>query len=917
MLNQFRRSGVRKPSRVAVVGARHVAVEPLERRRLLAASISVTNFSGGVEIPDGDASPSIDEGTDFGATPVATARPFRSFQVTNTSTADDLTLGGLTAPAGFKIEQSLPDVLGPGASAFFTVSMLDDAQETRTGAVQFNTNVPGAEVFDFTVSGSVVSAAPDPSNIFEDVPSFSHFDSVSFQGGLDPDGQPVSLPVSRLLRFNVPAGEAQAGFTLGAASAISEGATADVQLLVIRDADADGELDLAELASPETGVVAPPDTGEQVKTVTLPAATYFALLRPANIKITDESLEQPGVRVDYALEVSISALAGPDVEVTFGESDVPDDDTSPSPDEGTQFGAVQVGQAAPTRTFRITNTGGGTLELGAVTVSGPFRIVSGPAVTSLATAASTDIVVAMDTAAVGDKAGGVSIVTNVGARNPYNFAVAGTVTENPPPAVPEVSVLLDGGAALADGQAAAVDFGSSVQGRPGASRTFVVRNDGNAPLTLGTVSLPAGFTLTDPLVGSLAAGASDRFVVLLSTDTSGERAGSISIPTNDANENPFNFPVRGVVAQPASTPGADIAVLLDDAPLAPDGTIDFGTATAGQAAPERTLTIRNDGFDELTLGQVTLPPGYTLAQGPEPVNLAPGESTTIRVALDTQTAGTFAGQATIPSNDADENPFTLNLTGTVAQDQPAVPAPIQVSNVTGKVPPVVVAGDRRARGAVAFTVTNNTGAAFRGPVTFAAYASADNAQGPADAQLVTVTKNMKFKAAGASRTMRLKFKFPQAVTEGQKVVLVTADPVNALPVVQTSTAVGPPVNVQAPFVRLTGLPAAAPAPRPLTFGRPARFAVPLQNAGNVPTSRTPATYTVIVSRDATEAGQVFQTTATGRINLKPAASRPQKLTVTFPPGAFPAGSYTAIVRLTAELNQTNGETVALIPFTIA
>ena len=46
-------------------------------------------------------------------------------------------------------------------------------------------------------------------------------------------------------------------------------------------------------------------------------------------------------------------------------------------------------------------------------------------------------------------------------------------------------------------------------------------------------------------------------------------------------------------------------------------------------------------------------------------------------------------------------------------------------------------------------------------------------------------------------------------------------------------------------------------------------------------------------------------------------TRPQRVAVTFPPGSFPAGSYTLIVRLNAELNQTNGDTVALIPFTIA
>ena len=95
------------------------------------------------------------------------------------------------------------------------------------------------------------------------------------------------------------------------------------------------------------------------------------------------------------------------------------------------------------------------------------------------------------------------------------------------------------------------------------------------------------------------------------------------------------------------------------------------------------------------------------------------------------------------------------------------------------------------------------------------------------------------------------------------------------------------------------------------------FSVPLQNVGNVPTSRNPVTYTLNVSPDGTAEGTVFTTTAVGKLSLKPGASRPQKLTVTFPPGAFAPGSYTLIVRLTADLNETNGDPLALIPFTIA
>ena len=904
------RGSVRRPA-----PAMRPVVEGLEGRRLLAASVEVTSLLNNSVVPDGDDTPSQADGTDLGQTPVAGTSPFRSFRVTNTSAADDLELGTLVVPAGFQVEKMLPPLLGPGSSDVFTISRAQDAQELREGVVQFTTNAPNAEVYDFAVRGEVVPAVADSDNVFEDVPSFTDEGAVGFRSGTDGDGVPVEEAGTELVRFNVPAGEAQVGFTLSAAFAAGGspngafGATADVELLVARDEDEDGQLDLDELQAPLTTLLAPPDGSRQERTVTLGAGTYFGVLRTANFAVTDGAVEQPFVNIDYTLAAELEAVAAPGVAVTFAGTSVPDGDGSPSRDEGTDFGTVQVGQARPERRFTITNSGSADLELGAVTVTGPFQVVSAPAAT-VAPGASTDLVIAMATSSLGDLAGGVSFSTNVETRNPFNFELAGTVTETPPPTAPEITVSLDnGGGALADGQAAVVQFGNSVQGQPGATRRFIVRNDGNGPLQLGAVAVPAGFTISEPLAATLAPGESDGFTVTLDTGALGERTGAVVIPNGDADEDPFDFNVRGVVALPGATPEADIAVVVDDVALSSGQTVDFGAAAVGTPGPQRVVTLRNDGSASLSLGTVSVPTGYTLVAGPALTTLAPGGSTTITIALDSGTVGTFTGQAAVVSNDPDENPFALNLTGVVAAE--AQPSPLDVSDVTGKVPAVVIAGDRRARGSVAFRVTNTTGAPFAGPVTFTALASSDAAPGASDVQLVSVTRNVKLKA-GASRAMRLKFAFPPTVPQGDRNVLVTAAADRT-----SDTAAGPRVSVQAPFVRLTGLPAGAPAARPLAFGRRAAFAVPLQNVGNVPTSRTPATYTLAVSRDGTDAGQVYQTTATGRLNLRPGASRPQRVSVTFPPGSFPAGTYTLIVRLNAELNQTNGDTVALIPFTIA
>jgi uncharacterized repeat protein (TIGR02543 family) len=116
---------------------------------------------------------------------------------------------------------------------------------------------------------------------------------------------------------------------------------------------------------------------------------------------------------------------------------------------------------------------------------------------------------------------------------------------------PEVTVL-GNGLSIADGDTTPstndyTDFGSVVQGGSAISRAFVVQNVGTANLTLGTVTVPTGFTLTEGLSSSLAAGASDTFTVRLDTAAIGTKTGTVSFATNDSDENPFNFTITGTI----------------------------------------------------------------------------------------------------------------------------------------------------------------------------------------------------------------------------------------------------------------------------------------------------------------------------------------------------------------------------------
>ena len=119
------------------------------------------------------------------------------------------------------------------------------------------------------------------------------------------------------------------------------------------------------------------------------------------------------------------------------------------------------------------------------------------------------------------------------------------------PTTPEITVL-GNGTNIVDGDTSPstsdyTDFGSVTQGGTAVQHTFTIRNDGAAPLTLGSITPPSGFSVIKSPASSIAAGSSDTFTVQLNTTTAGTYSGDITFSDNDSNENPFNFFITGTV----------------------------------------------------------------------------------------------------------------------------------------------------------------------------------------------------------------------------------------------------------------------------------------------------------------------------------------------------------------------------------
>jgi len=109
---------------------------------------------------------------------------------------------------------------------------------------------------------------------------------------------------------------------------------------------------------------------------------------------------------------------------------------------------------------------------------------------------------------------------------------------------------------LTDGQAGAVDFGN-VQLTQFAQRQFTIRNAGTAALTVSGVTF-AGTHAADfaasGVPASVAPASTATFSVTFTPGALGARGATLRIANNDANENPFDFPITGN-AVPLDTDG--------------------------------------------------------------------------------------------------------------------------------------------------------------------------------------------------------------------------------------------------------------------------------------------------------------------------------------------------------------------------
>jgi hypothetical protein len=296
---------------------------------------------------------------------------------------------------------------------------------------------------------------------------------------------------------------------------------------------------------------------------------------------------------------------------------------------------------------------------------------------SLAAGASATVKVTYLPLQAGDHTATLKVYNNDADENPYTVTLTGHSDANPNPG--DIAVTLNGNNVAMD---STVDWGGLPVGMT-ALRTFLVSNTGTGELRLtgfSTSAVQPLLTSTTPMYfffgGTpspvLPAGQSGSLVMIFKPNAADTvYKSTLIISSTDPDETPYRINLTGSGIA-STTPVADIEVTVNGGSVANNGSFAFGSSNSGTMV-QKSLTIYNTGTSPLTITGATMTqPVGTTAGTPQPfstwvtppVVIAPGTSYGTWLNFAPTAAGSYTATLQLSSNDPDESPYTINVSGT-------------------------------------------------------------------------------------------------------------------------------------------------------------------------------------------------------------------------------------------------------------
>lgn len=331
-------------------------------------------------------------------------------------------------------------------------------------------------------------------------------------------------------------------------------------------------------------------------------------------------------------------------------------------DGGSESIGGSTSGVATVLTWSIANSGSAVLTLappGAIAGSNCMVTVDAVPAAAVATGAATQLVVTVIPSGAGPWSFPLALANDDADENPFDWTVSGTAA--PPPA-PEIAVSR-AGVAVADGGGEAV--ASSSLG-VAIDLSWTIANLGNLALDLAGPATAAGANclveVTVAPAATVAAGGSTVLGVRVTPQAEGAWSFPLSLVSNDADENPFDWVVGGDAARP-------VLHLARLAQAVPAGATDSLAGTVPGRSAIVVYSISDDGAGGLTLALqaaiATANCSVSVLQAPAG-SVIPGGVTSLALSVVPTADGAWSAGLALDSNDPDAAPFRWTLAGTAA-----------------------------------------------------------------------------------------------------------------------------------------------------------------------------------------------------------------------------------------------------------
>ena len=350
------------------------------------------------------------------------------------------------------------------------------------------------------------------------------------------------------------------------------------------------------------------------------------------------------------------------------EIDVRQDSTAIPSGGSHSFGSLMVGSTSGAITFTIDNPGTADLHLTGtpkVAVSGTnagMFVVGAQPVSPIVPAGSRTFTITFTPTSAGPKTATVTIANDDLNENPYTITLTGTGI------TPEIDVRQDSTAIPSGGSHS---FGSLMVGSTSGAITFTIDNPGTADLHLeGAPEVAIGgadagmFVVGAQPVSPIAPAGSSTFTITFMPTSAGPKTATVTIANDDLNENPYTITLTGTGITP------EINIRKDSTAIPSGGSYGFGSAKANTSLTPIVFTIENPGTAILNLtGSPPVEVGgadpnqFTVTSQPM-ATVDPSSSTTFTIIFEPTSEGLKNASISIASDDSDENPYVITVSGT-------------------------------------------------------------------------------------------------------------------------------------------------------------------------------------------------------------------------------------------------------------